>query len=199
VYKPREVVFTELERTAPNHNETWLMAQIAAGDEGAFTALYQLHSPRLYTYLLRLTRDSQVSEDLLQNVFLAVWQGARQFRGDGKLLSWLYRIAHRQVIAWWRRNAPLAALSALFEHPAGRSDAEALLTQAWEQWESEQVRAALETLPPPQRAVLELSFGQGFSQQEIADIMECPIGTVKSRVKLALQQMGRVLQNTLAT
>src|SRR5512136_2636089 len=86
--------------------ELELLHQVAAGDEAAFAELYDLYAPSVYNYLLRLVNESTVAEEILQEVFLAMWQGAHRFREEAKVKTWLLRIAHHQAVSWLRRTRP---------------------------------------------------------------------------------------------
>jgi len=75
------------------------LRQVAAGDEVAFAELYDHYAPSVYNYLLRLVNESAVAEEILQEVFLAMWRGAHRFREEAKVKTWLLRIAHHQAVS----------------------------------------------------------------------------------------------------
>src|SRR5512136_3468781 len=81
-----------------------LLRQVAAGNEVAFAELYDLYAPSVYNYLLRLVNESAVAEEILQEVFLAIWQSAHRFREEAKVKTWLLRIALHQAVSWLRRT-----------------------------------------------------------------------------------------------
>ena len=162
-----------------------LLRQVAAGDQSAFDELYKTYSPAVFNYLLRLVNEPSVAEELLQDVFLAVWQSAGRFREQAKVKTWLLRIAHHQAVSWLRRNHAVTALDDLAEL-AGDDQIEELLTQLWR---VDQIRQ----LSVKHRAVIELTFVHELSYAEIAEIMDCPIGTVKSRMSYALRHLNAVL------
>ncbi len=87
-----------------------LLQAVAQGDENAIGELYQRYQAPLYNYLLRLMREPAGAEDLLQEIFIAVWQGAGRFRGEAKVKTWLFRIAHNQAVSWLRRLRPVESL-----------------------------------------------------------------------------------------
>ena len=166
-----------------------LLRQVAAGDEAAFAKLYDAYSPLIYNYLLRLLNEPAVSEEILQEVFLAMWRGARHFREEAKVKTWLLRIAHHQAVSWLRRDR--AALWPNDElEPDDEHEIEEHLARSWQ---IDQVRAALAQLTPKHRAVVELTFVHGLSYAEIAEVMNCPLGTVKSRMSYALRRMNDLL------
>jgi RNA polymerase sigma-70 factor (ECF subfamily) len=166
-----------------------LVRQVAARDERAFDELYRSYSAAVYGYLLHLVNEPAVAEDLLQEVFLAAWQGADRFRAEARVKTWLLRIAHHQAVSWLRRRRPAVALDDLAEAVADDTAEEALAYA----WRADEIRAALERLSANHRAVIELTFMHDLSYTEIAEIMDCPIGTVKSRMSYALRHLDRVL------
>ena len=165
-------------------------ARIAAGDDRAFDELYQLYAPAVYTYLLRLVNETSVAEELLQEVFLAVWRSADRFRAEATVKTWLLRIAHHQAVSWLRRHRQVSSLDEAAEVAAEDDHFDERLVRAWQ---ADRVRAALTQLSPKHRAVIELAFGQDLPYQEIAQIVDCPVGTVKSRMSYALRHLTAVL------
>jgi RNA polymerase sigma-70 factor (ECF subfamily) len=177
---------------AVSNLDTELLRQVAAGDEAAFAELYDLYASPVYNYLLRLVNEQAVAEEILQEVFLVMWQSAHRFRAEAKVKTWLLRIAHHQAVSWLRRARVVLwspdELEANSEDPV-----EEHLAQ---RWEIEQIRAALTRLSTNHRAVIELTFVQGLSYAEIAEVMNCPIGTVKSRMSYALRHLSTLLSES---
>jgi RNA polymerase sigma-70 factor, ECF subfamily len=166
-----------------------LLRQVAAGDEAAFAELYDLYAPPVYNYLLRLINEPSVAEEILQEVFLAMWRGARRFREEAKVKTWLLRIAHHQAVSWLRRERTVLWSDDELEWNAVDSIEEDLARS----WQIDQVRGALAQLSPKHRAVIELTYVHGLSYTEIAQVMNCPIGTVKSRMSYALRRLNDLL------
>jgi RNA polymerase sigma-70 factor (ECF subfamily) len=162
-----------------------------AGDQQAFTALYQEHSLPVFKYLLHMTNSQPVAEDLLQETFVAIWEGIDRFRGQATFKTWALRIAHHRFVDWLRASKPnevsLDDADAL-SIPSGQ---DRLLTQKWQR---NTIISVLGELPAYHREVIELAFIQDLSYREIAEIVDCPIGTVKSRLHYALQQMSGLFQ-----
>jgi RNA polymerase sigma-70 factor (ECF subfamily) len=169
-----------------------LLRQIAAGDQAAFDELYRHYSGPIYNYLLRLVRDTPAAEELLQEVFIAAWTNAAAFRGQAQVKTWLLRIAHNQAVSWLRR---LPGTLSLDEAAETLSD-DTLDEQVIQAWRADQVGLALERLAPKHREVIELTFTYGLSYAEIAQIVGCPPGTVKSRMNYALRFLNGVLGGT---
>ncbi|MEO7002933.1 MAG: RNA polymerase sigma factor [Ktedonobacterales bacterium] len=167
-----------------------LLARVAAGDDEALHALYEQLRPRLRRYLWhQLDGDLAGVDDTLQEVFLAVWRTAGSYRGDAKVTTWVFQIAHFQALrarrSFARRNDPLPVedwassdvrpLSPIWRSPAHDDEVMTRLTLA----------SALHQLSAPHREALELVFYQGFSLAEVSAILGTPVGTVKSRISYA--------------
>jgi RNA polymerase sigma-70 factor, ECF subfamily len=169
-----------------------LLRQVAAGDDAAFAELYDLYASPVYNYLLRLVNEPAIAEEILQEVFLAMWRGARGFRAEAQVKTWLLRIAHHQAVSWLRRKRAVLWPDDELEWEAVESIEEDLTNS----WQIEQLRGAIARLSPKHRAVIELTFVHGLSYIEIAQVMNCPIGTVKSRMSYALRHMNTLLTQT---
>lgn len=169
-----------------------LVVLIAQGDETALAALYHRHSVPLYNYLLRLVRERQAAEDLLQEVFVAAWKGSAAFKGRSQVKTWIFRIAHNKAVSWLRKHARPD------DSPGQEEDwalAKSPETLALELWRQDEVRKAVEQLSPKHRAVIELAFAHDLSYAEIAEIMDCPTGTVKSRISYAMRRLDGILRS----
>jgi RNA polymerase sigma-70 factor (ECF subfamily) len=170
-----------------------LLFQTSRGDEVSFCELYSLYGRQVYNYLLRLLREEPAAEDILQEVFLAVWRYAGNYQGRARVKTWLFRIAHNQAISWLRRDR-LALPYEEIEADSGEASPE---DQALESWRREQVRWALSWLSPKHRAVLEMAYLQDLSYQEIAEVVGCPVGTVKSRMNQAMRNLHGKLRERM--
>jgi RNA polymerase sigma-70 factor, ECF subfamily len=175
---------------APLTADHQLLRQVASGDERAFDELYVLYGAVVYNFLLRLINEPAASEELLQEVFLAAWQGADRFRAEATVKTWLLRIAHHQAVSWLRRHHRMVSLDDAVEVAADEDHIDERLARAWQ---ADRVRAALTQLSPKHRAVIELAFAHDLSYAEIARIVACPVGTVKSRMSYALRHLTAVL------
>ncbi len=179
--------------TPPVHTDVQLLQRVGNGEESAFDELYRRHATSLFNYLVRLIHEPPVAEDLLQEVFLAAWRGARSFRGQAQVKTWLFHIAHNQAVSWLRRHQPVTAFDDLEWSAAdeGRdeSDDRAMLA-----WRTDQLQAALDRLSPKHREVIELAFAHELSYAEIAQVANCPVGTVKSRMSYALRYLKGALK-----
>jgi RNA polymerase sigma-70 factor (ECF subfamily) len=180
-------MFSQLAAKFSDHQ---LLLVAAGGNEEAFNELYQRFEIPLYNYIFSLVHEEAVAEDLLQEVFVAAWNSAGRFRGDAKVRTWLFHIAHNKSVSWLRRHRKHTTLEDLDEM-VGSGDPE---NQMLETWRNTQMRCALDKLSPQHRAVVELAFYYELSYNEIAKIVGCPVGTVKSRMNHARRYLSIMLQ-----
>ena len=181
-------------REAPERckvTERALLAAVANGEQEALVALYGRYQRPLFVYLLRLLRDEGLAEEVLQDVIVALWQGAGSFAGLSRVSTWVFGIARRQALqAARRKQQQMLSPDDCPESQDEEQDAERVtFTLALQ----EDLEAALERLSPIHSEALELALSQGFSYEEIAMITAVPVGTVKSRVN----QARRLMQQTL--
>lgn len=169
-----------------------LIRRMQAGDDDAVRDLYARYGQRLYAYALRLTKDPATAEDVTQNTLVTAWRSAHTFRGEGRFIAWLLGIVHHTAMKAVRSAAPY--LNEVEETvPANQpSPEEQTQGQETKRW----VREGLQSLSFEHRAVLELVFYQGLSLNEAADVLDCPLGTVKSRLSYARQHLRGVLART---
>ncbi len=169
-----------------------LVRRIAQRDERALEALSERYGRRLYAYALRLTQNPDLAGEVLQDTLLAVWQGARSFRGDSRVVTWLLGIVHNQAMnAIRRRSLYVVDLETMEAAHAegGQPDDEA---QALERQAT--LARALARLSVEHRSVVELVFYQELSLAEVAKVCGCPVGTVKSRLSYAKAHLRRALE-----
>lgn len=171
--------------------EQMLLARIAGGEQEALEHLYQRYQRPLFVYLLRLLRDAGLAEEVLQDVIVAIWQGAASFAGRSRVSTWVFGIAHHQAAQAARRRAlPQVSPEEYAEVGDEEQDAGRVTFALALQ---EDLEAALEQLSPIHREALELVLVHGFSYEEAALITSVPVGTVKSRVNQARRLMQRAL------
>ncbi len=165
-------------------------------DRDAFAALFNFYAPRIKAYLMRLNAPDSLAEELTQEVMLAVWRKADTFdRTQASASTWIFRIARNRRIDAARRAAKPALDG---EDPALRPpEVEMPDDAAHAAGREAVVRQALKTLPDEQVALLRLAFFDGLSHRDIADRIGAPLGTVKSRLRLAFDKLRRVLDDEL--
>lgn len=167
-----------------------LLQRVADGDETAFAELYDVLSPRVFALILRVVVNRAQSEEVLQEVFLEVWQSAGRFapnRGQGR--SWVLTIAHRRAVDRVRTSQS----SADRDVRVGIRDLDAARDLVAEEVESrlagQQVARALAALPEVQQEALVLAYYGGYSQSEIAALTGAPLGTVKTRMRDGMSRL----------
>lgn len=167
-----------------------LLLRVAGGDQAAFARLYDMLSPRAFGLILRVLVDRSQSEEVLQEVFLEIWQSAARFapnKGQGR--SWVLTIAHRRAVDRVRS----AQASTDRDVRAGFRDMDVAHDGVAEEVElrieGQRVSEALATLPDPQREAITLAYFGGYSQSEIAALVGAPLGTIKTRMRDGLSRL----------
>lgn len=172
-------------------DEDMLMQQVAEGDMQAFRRLVNVHQPRLLRFARRmLPTDTALAEDVVQEAFVRFWCARRRYRPEGQLGCYLLRIVHNLCVDALRDMPRTLSLEAAQELPATNIS---LHQQVEANALANAVRRAVQELPEQQRSVFILSHYEGFSYAEIARTLECAIGTVSSRKRLAVATLRRRL------
>ena len=165
------------------------MRQVAAGEIGGLETLYDRYHAMAYALALRITTETGLAEDVVQDSFLGVWRNADRYaETKGSVRGWLLAIVRHRAIDAMRRQRSGVAIG---EDADGDLMPTALtLPDIWPEvsgrLDAQQVREALTVLPPAQREVIELAYFDGLTQREISDKTHAPLGTVKSRMRLGL-------------
>jgi RNA polymerase sigma-70 factor (ECF subfamily) len=179
----------------------WL-ARAAAGDGAALAPLYDLHARAIYSLALRVLGDEADAEDVLQEVFTQAWrQAGRYDAARGTVVAWLLTMARTRAIDRLRARQARPDTGA----PQGDNALRDLPTFAVDPGDAlsavrdaERVREALGYLPPVQRLAIELAYFEGLTQSQIAERLEQPLGTVKTRIRLGLLKLRDALAGTAA-
>jgi RNA polymerase sigma-70 factor, ECF subfamily len=177
-----------------------LLQQIVACDQDALETLYDRHSQVVYNLIFRIVKNDGLAQEILQETFWQVWKKAGSYQGGGAPAAWIYRIARNKSLDQLRRqNArpqPVVTTTSSDEQAiwatlaASTSSVEAQVEQ---RSAFQQLRHALEEIPPEQRLCLELAYFEGMSQSEIAEFTQTPLGTTKTRIRSGLQKLERIL------
>jgi RNA polymerase sigma-70 factor (ECF subfamily) len=165
-----------------------MLAAVARGDRAAFEALYAAYQPRIYGYLFRMLGRADVADELASDVMVEVWKQAGRFKGESKVSTWMFGIARFKALTAIRQRrtdtVPVEDAGPLVD-PAESPDRAV---------ERHRLRAgilrAMSGLSHDHREVVELTFFQGLSYPEIADLIGCPVNTVKTRMFHARRQLG---------
>jgi RNA polymerase sigma-70 factor (ECF subfamily) len=171
-----------------------LLSRVAGGDRDALAGLYDRHRSALSVFLVRMTGDRSAAEEALQDTLLAVWRGAGGFQGRSSVRTWLYGIARRQAYTRLRRRSPqLVALDpdAVLVDPAPTPE-HVVVARA----DLAQLMQLIAVLAPAHREALLLFFVDDLSYAEMAQVLEVPVGTVKSRLSNARRALAGLLADT---
>ena len=176
--------------SARDDHDLYLVRAIGRGDEQALRDLYARHGPALLSYLIGRLGQRLLAEEVLQDVMLAVWEGACRFRGDCRVRTWLLTIARYRAINKYReRKIETVPLEEMSVEPDALSVDGLVHCGEWMD-----MRAALGHLPQEQREVLELIFYHGLSGREAAKVLRIAPGTVKSRLYRARTALRELLE-----
>jgi RNA polymerase sigma-70 factor (ECF subfamily) len=170
-----------------------LIAAIAKGDKLAMKVLYARHNVRVYRFTLRLTRDEALAEDVVSEVFLHAWRGAKNFQAKSKVSTWLLAIAHNKAkdAMQRRRHEYLSD-----EDAAAVEDTADNPETTWGKIELGQLlRTCLSKLPAAQREVLDLVYYHHKSVEEVAQIVGAQASTVKTRMFYARNRLAQMLKD----
>lgn len=165
-----------------------LLAAVAEGDRVAFRALYDRHAPWLVLRLARRCADPGAVDEVLQDTFMAVWRGARRYRGQGEVAAWIWGIAVRRLIDHLRRRRTPLALPD--EGTTAEVSAEERVLVGVEHGD---LAGALHRLSPELRAVVQATVLDGLTTREAARLLGIPAGTVKTRMMRARAQLREAL------
>ena len=172
-------------------DDAQLLCRIGQGDESAMAAFYREHGRVVLAQVLLVTGERVLAEEIVQDTMLAVWRGAGSFRGESSVRSWVIAIARRQTRDRLRgRRLRLVDSAFLADQPSSGPGPEAM---ALDRAELAEVTGAIRELAPAHREVLGLVFGAALSLPEVADVLDIPVGTVKSRLTAARTALARIL------
>jgi RNA polymerase sigma-70 factor (ECF subfamily) len=178
------------EAAASDTQDIALLRQVAAGDRRAFDALYCLYWPRLTRFLDQLTRRPHLVEELVNDTLLVVWRKAPGFEGKARVSTWIFAIAYRKALKALKRREPFSETEAM-DQIAGEDDPE---RDAMQVQKRRELSRALATLPAEQRAVVELTYYHDYAYAEIAQILGCPVDTVKTRMFHARRKLRLIVE-----
>ena len=175
--------------TEDEHLPGELLTAVAGGDLEAFSALYDMFERPVFSVALRATSDRQRAEEAVQDTFLKIWRKARGYDpAKGAAQSWIFTIAKRSAIDVSRREQRAPLPTDLTPEDAPVPDANDELTATW------QVNLALSELPPDQRTAVDLFVLEGLTHAEVAERLELPLGTVKTRIYGGLKRLRETLE-----
>lgn len=178
----------------PDASDVQMISQVAGGNRHAFEALYRSYFPRLTRFLNAMTRSVQLIEEIVNDTMLVVWQRAHRFDGTSKVSTWIFAIAYRTACkAIKGLDEPVDIDPDLFQGDAGYEPEHELNLQQLRR----AIGAALDDLPAAHRTVVQLTYHHDMGYAEIAEIMDCPVNTVKTRMFYARRRLRLLLAGQL--
>jgi RNA polymerase sigma-70 factor (ECF subfamily) len=166
------------------------MEEVRDGQVERLAILFERHHVMLFNFFLRLTGNRSTSEDLVQDVFFRILKYRNTYQGQSKFSVWMYQIARHVHVDHLRKHRPEVPLDEQFEEPAGTEDT--ALEKLSAEVDADLLKKALDRLPLRKREVLVLSRFQQMKYREIADLLGCDIGAIKSLVHRAVKELGRI-------
>jgi RNA polymerase sigma factor (sigma-70 family) len=179
--------------TIPTYTEQELVSLLKNGDKKAFGYLYDHYSGTLYSIILQILKDDELANDLLQEVFINIWQKIELYDpSKGRLFTWMLNVTRNASIDTLRSKTYRNGQK---NQPMG-NQGEAFLLRQVTRVNIDMIgfRKVLEQLPEEQQLLIELAYFRGYTHKEIADMEKIPLGTVKSRIRKALIQLRELLK-----
>ncbi|HYH91514.1 MAG TPA: sigma-70 family RNA polymerase sigma factor [Candidatus Saccharimonadales bacterium] len=188
----------EVDRDARRAEEAALLARIVERDERAVEALYARYSGPLYSLAYQVTGADRFAQDVVQEVFVAVWNNAARFDpARGSVGPWLFSLARHKAIDLVRKEANIRKRTADVDMELEEADDD-VAHEVWVNIRRDRVRAAITQLTEPQRVALELAFFSGLTHVEVAERLGIPLGTAKTRIRSALLRLRDALGTTIS-
>lgn len=175
-----------------------LIERITLKDSNALKLIYERYERPIYTFAYRIVKDEMLAEEVLQELFLRIWNAAEKYDEDqGKLSSWMFTLTRNIAIDGLRRRQTRTSQQVVESEQLNRTPDGVMDTESAVEAKmiGEQVREAIWKLTPDQHQVVELIYFGGYTQQEVSERCNIPLGTVKSRVRLAMKVLKSQLKN----
>ncbi|MBM7582584.1 RNA polymerase sigma-70 factor (ECF subfamily) [Caldicoprobacter guelmensis] len=184
-------------------DEALLVEKAKKGDMVAFEELVSLYAKKIYNYCYRMTNNKEDAEDLAQEVFIKVYKNLKSFKGNSKISTWIYRIAYNTCIDKYKKGSKVDTVSL---NPGKDEDAVGIELVSGDPLPEEEVikkeryrklQACIAALKPEYKTVIILRDIQNYSYEEIAEILQVPLGTVKSHISRARAALSDALREML--
>jgi RNA polymerase sigma-70 factor, ECF subfamily len=177
--------------TAPVADDATLLQRVRQGDQRAMAEVFDRYGRAVYSVALRILKDTGHAEDVMQEIFFQIWRNSDSFvQGRGSLGAWLVVVARNRSIDMLRRRKPVDSVDDVILASPGDIASEVEHSSMMEK-----VRKVLRDLPAEQQRSMELAFFEGLSHSEIAERTGDPLGTVKTRIRLALITLRKAFQS----
>ncbi|MEM9146932.1 MAG: RNA polymerase sigma factor [Pseudomonadota bacterium] len=172
-----------------------LLEATARGEAAAFERLHRRYYKKLFGFALRLTGRMETAEEVVSDTLMVVWRKADTFLGQSRPSTWIFGIAYRIAMKARTKGARDSLHDEIDEsHASDRTGPQEIETL----FERKRILAALQHLPAEQRAAVELTYYHGYTMAEIAEVLDCPVGTVKTRMFHARAKLRRLLEGGTA-
>ena len=166
-----------------------LLRRIEYQDEAAFSEFHGVTSPLLKAFLTRMLKHAWNCEEVMQDVYLYVWQNAAAYSPvRGTPLTWLYTLGRSRALDSWRKNKRSSANVEFDDYISGNA-AFVVRGEIADVWSHDRIRESVALLPPARKQILDLAFAEGYTHSEIAAATGLPLGTVKTWIRSALGQI----------
>ena len=172
-----------------------ILELITASDPEGIAMLYDRYGRLAFTLAFRVLGDQGAAEDVVQEAFLAVWRKGASYQADrGSLRTWVCSIVHHRSLDRLRGKSGKARQDLPIENAAPETSFSDTWDQVAQSLEREQIGRALDELPSEQREAIELAYFSGYSQSEISELLNVPLGTIKGRTRIALRKLRSTLE-----
>ncbi|MGE0408583.1 MAG: RNA polymerase sigma factor [Amphiplicatus sp.] len=176
-------------------DEARLVERVAVKDLNAFEELYRIYHPRLIRFLMNIMRRPSLVEEALNDTMLVIWNKADSYNGDSKVSTWIFGIAYRKALKAAQSNdEPVEDRGRDLRESAAPGPEQELVKRQMR----EALLNAMNALSADHRAVVDLAYFHDFGYREIAEIMDCPVNTVKTRMYHARQDLKKILAGRVA-
>jgi RNA polymerase sigma-70 factor (ECF subfamily) len=173
-----------------------LMTACASGDQQSFADLYDRTARRVYGTVLRVLRSPEHAEEVTQEVYVEVWKLAPRYAAEkGSVMAWINTMAHRRAVDRVRARTSEVARDDRYAYANTEREVDDVWDHVAQNQDVERVRRAIATLTPIQQQAVRLAYLQGLTQNEIADMLQVPIGTVKTRIRDGFRRLGDALRS----
>lgn len=185
-----------------NEEDRRLLVRVKNGDQAAFAELYDRYSPLVFSLVVRIVKETAEAEDVLQEIFFTIWNKATLFNEEkGSVYTWIVTIARRKAIDRLRSKELVNRGERMDEELVGAIPDAAYMTNPLNaaigtEYEA-MLRSAMELLSDQQRTVIELSYYEGYTQEQISKRLNLPLGTVKTRMRQGLMKLRENLEGRL--
>lgn len=174
-----------------------LVQRVAQGDKDAFASLYDLVAPRVHTVTTRVVRDPSMAEEVTQEVMVELWRTAARFDADrGSVTAWAVTIAHRRSVDRVRSTQASRDRDQRDVDRSPGSDHDVVAEEVAVTLERDELTEALDTLTGTQREAIELAYWSGYTYREVAQVLDVPEGTVKTRIRDGMARLRSRMDQT---